>query len=71
MHRTLITNRKLKQLGIRDNDTCDNCEEIETISHLLYDCDRASEIWQTLRRWLEAISPNAMYFDKKIHPTRK
>ena len=49
VHRKLITNRKLKQFRIRDNETCDNCDEIKTISHLLYDCDRASEIWQTLK----------------------
>ena len=65
MHRTLITNRKLKQFGIRENELCDECNEVETISHLLYECNRATEIWQTLRIWLESISPNTMYFDKK------
>ena len=64
LHRSLVTNRKLKQFGIRENESCDNCDETETITHLLYDCPKATEIWQAVIRWLERISPNTMYFDK-------
>ena len=65
LHRTLVTNRKLMQFNIRDNETCDNCNEIKTISHLLYECQTARRIWLNIEQWLRSISPTAMYFDKK------
>ena len=52
-HRTLITNRKLFQFGIRDNDHCDVCATTETISHLLYECPNVRELWTELQLWLE------------------
>ena len=64
LHRSLITNRKLTQFGIKDNESCDNCDETETITHLLYDCHKAAEIWRAVMLWLESISPNTMFFDK-------
>ena len=65
LHRTLVTNRKLMQFNIRDNEQCDNCNDIETISHLLYECQNARRIWDNVVEWLRGISPNDMYFDKK------
>ena len=44
LHRTLVTNRKLLQFGIKDSEKCDHCDEVETISHLLYDCPFAQDI---------------------------
>ena len=38
LHRSLVTNKNLHQFNIRDNELCDNCNSIVTISHLLYDC---------------------------------
>ena len=35
LHRTLITNEKLNQFNFLDHNTCDNCNEIETMRHLL------------------------------------
>ena len=65
LHRTLITNRKLKQFNIRDNESCDICGEIETISHLLIDCEPVLELWIEFGLWLEGLSPNHLYLDKK------
>ena len=50
--------------SVIDVECCDNCNETETITHLLYECHKATEIWQAIIRWLERISPNTMYFDK-------
>ena len=61
LHRTLITNRKLKQFKIRDNDLCDNCNEPETISHLLFDCEPILELWIELGHWLDDLSPKDLY----------
>ena len=38
LHRSLVTNKKLEQFGIRDNNLCDECGAIETIPHLLFNC---------------------------------
>ena len=38
-HRILATNKKLKLFGIKDSDICDFCNiEVETISHLFWEC---------------------------------
>ena len=39
LHRTLITNKNLHQFNLLDHNTCDNCNEIETIRHLLFECN--------------------------------
>ena len=65
LHRTLITNRKLTQFGIKDNEQCDNCNEVETITHLLFECFTAQRVWNEVKTWLTAISPNPLYMDKK------
>ena len=38
LHRTLITNKKLYQFNIKENDHCEHCDEIDTIVHSLYEC---------------------------------
>ena len=39
LHRTLVTNRKLKLWKIKESELCSFCElEVESIDHLLYDC---------------------------------
>ena len=65
LHRTLITNRKLKQFNIREDEKCDNCESIESIAHLLYECQVTRNLWESVEQWLSGLSRNSMYFDKK------
>ena len=65
LHRTLITNRKLNQFGIKDSEKCDNCDQVETIAHLLYECNIAQRIWHDIEQWSVRISPNPVYTDKK------
>ena len=60
LHRTLVTNRKLMQFNIRDNEKCDNCNDTETISRLLYECQNARRIWENIEQWLRGISPTVM-----------
>ena len=52
LHRSLITNRKLHQFQLLDHKTCDNCNEIETITHLLYECDPIKVLWTEVLNWL-------------------
>ena len=65
LHRTLVTNKKLKLFKIKDSDVCDNCAEIENISHLLYDCEMTNTLWNNMCNWLRRITPNTIYMDKK------
>ena len=65
LHRTLVTNRRLKLFNIREDETCDNCDEVETISHLLYECHVARNLWREVQSWLSIISPNTFDLDKK------
>ena len=65
LHRTLITNRKLKQFNIREDEKCDKCESIESIAHLLYDCQFTRNLWESGEQWLAGLSRNSIYFDKK------
>ncbi len=52
LHRTLVTNRKLKLWNIKDSDRCSFCEiETETISHLLYDCLHIKIFWYRAKKW--------------------
>ena len=64
LHRTLITNRKLKQFNIRDDEKCDKCDAIESIAHLLYECQFPRDLWGAVEQWLSGLSRNTIYFDK-------
>ena len=52
LHRTVMTNKKLNQFRLRPNDQCDVCKVTDTISHLLYYCENASNLWRLLFAWL-------------------
>ena len=43
---------------------CDTCQEIETISHLLYECPNIRVIWQDLQTWLATKLTCTLHFDK-------
>ena len=51
LHSSLITNKKLHEFNLRDHDTCDNCNEIETIRQLLVECDSIKKLWQHIGEW--------------------
>ena len=63
-HRSLVTNKKLQQFGLRDNNLCDRCDSIETISHLLFECPFAQNIWTGVERWLNQTINSDVYMDK-------
>ena len=52
LHRSLFTNKKLQQFGLRDNNICDNCDQEETIIHLLINCPLAANLWREISQWL-------------------
>ena len=54
LNRSLITNRKLCQFQILDNENCDHCGEVETICHLLLECNRVQILWTKISKWLSS-----------------
>ena len=53
LHRTLITNKKLKQFSLIPEEKCYFCDETETISYMLYDCPDVKYIWKEALKWIE------------------
>ena len=60
-----MTNEKLHQFNLRNNDLCEECLVCEDIIHLLCECPVASEIWDNLQRWLTGITNQIYHFDNK------
>jgi hypothetical protein len=49
LNRTIWTNNKAHKSGRRDNPNCDNCNQTETIEHLIYGCEEYSaDLWTEL-----------------------
>ena len=63
LHRTVMTNKKLQQFNLRQNDLCDTCNVTDTISHLLYHCQNATQIWHELFLWLNRTLNSTIYTD--------
>ena len=49
LNRSIMTNRKLFQFNMRDDENCENCGEVKSISHLLYKCNTTKIIWDSLK----------------------
>ena len=63
LHRTVMTNKKFYQFNLRPNDQCDVCKVTDTISHLLYHCHNAIELWHQLFTWLGRNLNSTFYTD--------
>ncbi len=64
LHRTLVTNRKLKLWNIKETDLCSFCElEVESICHLFYDCLHIKIFWFRLKNWVTKKTENRTDFD--------
>ena len=65
LHRILPTNRLLKLWQIKDSDTCSFCEqEIETLTHLFYNCQITQNFWLQVKEWVR--SKSGIIFDFTI-----
>ena len=52
----LVTKSFLYKINKTDNDRCSLCDrDSETISHLIYHCDKAKEFWSALKNWLQVL----------------
>ena len=56
LHRILPSNTFLKKIGYVDSDRCTFCKnEVETIEHLLYDCNFVEKFWSSVMCWMRGI----------------
>ena len=60
-----MTNKKLHQFNLRDNELCDECQSIEDISHLFFDCPTITRFWNSLKNWLDNNTDQTNCLDKK------
>ena len=64
LNRSIMTNRKLFQYNMKEDDKCENCGEIETISLLLYNCNTTKIIWESLKTWLQPLIREEVHIDE-------
>ena len=64
VHRTPMTNKKLHQFNLRNNNLCTSCKT-KTISHLLYECNKVNDLWQEIQTWMVNNFTSTIYLDKK------
>jgi hypothetical protein len=57
INRILAVNYNLEIWKIKTKNTCDFCEEIDTIEHFLYQCPKTHTFWQFLFNWWAANIP--------------
>lgn len=53
LDRILPCNKYLKQLRIRDTDTCSYCSQIDSIPHFLFNCPGVQSFWSNICDWFE------------------
>ena len=65
VHQTIMTNKKLYQFNVRNDNLCEDCQALEDIPHLLYDCPEVSTLCDSLQRCLSNITNTNIHFDRK------
>ena len=65
--RTLVTNKKLKQFKISEDDNCSFCNnEAETIEHLFFYCPKINDLWGKYIKWVQSVNYNKIELDIKL-----
>ena len=65
--RSLITNRKLFQFKIRENDLYSYCSNSsETIEHLLYRCPMVMSLWSKIQKWCQDNNDNQVNLEENV-----
>jgi hypothetical protein len=51
IHRILAVNHNLIFFFKIENETCDYCNEVDTIEHFLYQCPKTMKLWESIQTW--------------------
>ena len=66
LNRILVTNRFLYKIKRKETDKCSYCNtESESITHLLFGCEKVNEFWKTLKIWLLNNANISLHLDYK------
>ena len=64
LHCDIFCKSRMFKFKMTENENCDYCGRIETIKHLLWDCERASNVWSKINTILEqAGMADKVFFD--------
>ena len=55
LHMDIFCKERMFKFKMTNNDSCDNCGSKETVRHVLWDCNRAKEVWNNLNEILSEI----------------
>ena len=65
--RTLVTNKKLKQFKISEDDNCSFWNNAtETIEHLFFYCPKIYDLWGKCIKWVQSVNYNKIELDIKL-----
>ena len=54
LHRIIATNKYLFRCRIKNSPLCSLIQnEIETVEHLVFNCDRIKDIWSQVESWIK------------------
>ena len=65
LHRSLLTNRKLSLFNLIDSEICDNCNMVETVTHLLLECSQIEYLWRGIEGWMHLNINEKVLFNKQ------
>ncbi|XP_058733586.1 uncharacterized protein LOC131605219 [Vicia villosa] len=51
-HKRLATRDRLGKFGVSVPSSCGFCQEIETIEHLFFECERLKYVWANVLQWI-------------------
>lgn len=61
LHRIIPCGKYLKNIRIRDSDTCDLCGGTDTLAHFFFDCPVSNQFWQSVCNWFHQQVDVRMY----------
>ena len=65
LHRSLLTNRKLSLFNLIDTEIWDNCDKVETVTHLLLECQQLDNLWRGIEGWIHLNINEKVIFNKR------
>ena len=51
LHRILVTKKELRRYGITNDDSCFECQESESIEHIVLECSSSRKLYNEILKW--------------------
>lgn len=66
-HRLIPCAHFLKKIRIRESEECQECKEVDTITHYLFDCMEVQQFWQRVVKWFDDFTHISLENISKAH----